>query len=250
MALALAEAGAHILCAARTREQIEATAREVQALGRRAIAVPTDVRDSAQVNAMVARCLEEFGRVDIMISNAGGPGLADGKLPWEASDADWRDSIDINLSSAFYCARAVARPMMEQGGGVIINVSSTLGFHGERSLNIWGYGAAKAGLLGLTRHLALILAPYRIRVNCIVPGLMGRGAARTEEEYQNLVSRGPRLPLGRLGRDEEIGALAVFLASEASSYITGHIFASDGGLLISGYAPAGFAPQVPLPEGL
>jgi NAD(P)-dependent dehydrogenase (short-subunit alcohol dehydrogenase family) len=126
MALALADAGADVLCAARTLEQVERTAEDIRALGRRAIAQSTDVRDSAACDAMVRRAADELGRVDIMLSNAGIGDMrgANAEL-WDVNDDDWHDTLDVNLSSAFYCARSASKQMVAEGhGGVIINVAS------------------------------------------------------------------------------------------------------------------------------
>ncbi|HUS82002.1 MAG TPA: SDR family NAD(P)-dependent oxidoreductase [Dehalococcoidia bacterium] len=245
MALALAKAGAHVVAAARTQAQIEATASQVQAMGggQRALALQTDVRDSRQVDRLIARCLDEFGRVDIMLSNAGiGESWGAGKALGDFADDDWRMSIDLNLSSVFYCARAASRPMIEQGGGVIINLSSGTALRGFPQ-NM-AYNAAKAGVLSLTKSLAMMLARHNIRVNCIVPGFVAQAPAATPEEAEQRRQRGRFVPVQRLGEAWELGPLAVFLASDASSYLTGQGIAIDGGGLAGGYAPVGFAPDV------
>ncbi len=245
MALALAKAGAHVVAAARTQAQIEETAREISALGKgqRAIAVPTDVRDSSRVDRLIERCLSEFGRLDVMLSNAGiGDALAQGKELWDVSNEDWQDSLDVNLSSAFYCARAAARPMVEQGGGVIINVASGTAMRGFPMS--FAYAAAKAGVIAITKSLAVMLAPRNIRVNCIIPGFVAQAPAANEQEAELRRARGRYVPAQRLGEAWELGPLAIFLASDASSYITGEGFIIDGGGLAGGYAPMGFAPDV------
>jgi NAD(P)-dependent dehydrogenase (short-subunit alcohol dehydrogenase family) len=247
MALALARAGAHVVAAARTQAQIEETARAIRGLrkGRRAVAVPTDVRDPRQVDALIERCLSEFGRLDIMLSNAGiGDAPARDKELWDVSDDEWRDALDANLSSAFYCARAAARPMVEQGGGVVINVGSGTALRGYPQ--DFAYAAAKAGVIAITRSLALMLAPHDIRVNCIIPGWVAQAPPASEEEAETRRASGRRVPVRRLGEAWELGPLAVFLASDASSYMTGQGFVIDGGGLAGGYAPTGFAPEVPI----
>lgn len=247
MALAMAKAGAHIVAAARTQEQIEGTAREVNALGegQRAIAIRTDVRDPEQVERLIAGALAEFGRIDVMLSNAGiGESRAMGKPVWEISNEDWDDSLAVNLSSGFYCARAVARPMTERGGGVIINVSSGTALRG------WpqdmAYGAAKAGVISFTKSLALMLVRYNIRVHCIIPGFVAQAPPASEQEAEARLQRGRFMPVQRLGEAWELGPLAVFLASDASTYITGQGFVIDGGGLADAYAPVGFVPYVTL----
>jgi NAD(P)-dependent dehydrogenase (short-subunit alcohol dehydrogenase family) len=242
MTLALAKAGAHIVAGDVLSEQNEETAAAVRALGRRALALTIDVRDSSQCDALIQRCLDEFGRVDVMLSNAGiGEGRGLGKPLWELSDADWRDNIDINLSSAFYCARAVAKPMIEQGSGVIINLSSGTALRGTPP--IFPYAAAKAGIISLTKSLAVMLARYNIRVNCIIPGEFARRPCADEQEEAHWRDRGRFFPAQRVGEPWELGPLAVFLASDASSYLTGQGFALDGGFLAGGYAPIPFAPE-------
>lgn len=244
MTLALAKAGAHIVAASRTQERIEAMAREVIALGggRRAIAIRTDVRDSAQVDRLIAGTLAEFGRIDVMVSNAGiGEGRGLNKPLWEVTDEDWRDNIDVNLSSTFYCARAVVKPMIEQGGGVIINLSSGTALRGSP---IFPYAAAKAGIISLTKSFAVLLARYNIRVNCIIPGEFARRPSANEEEERHWADRGRFFPAQRVGEPWELGPLVVFLASDASSYMTGQGIPVDGGFLAGGYAPISFAPVV------
>ena len=243
MALALAEAGADVVCAARTEAQIERTAADIAGLGRRAVAQPTDVRDSAQCDALIARAVHEFGRIDIMLSNAG---IGDMRRPnaelWEVDDADWRDTIDVNLSSAFYCARAAAKQMIAaEHGGVIINLASGTALRGYPLS--FSYGAAKAGVIALTKSLAVMLIKHGIRVNCIVPGFVRQAPARNEQEAVFAQTRGRYNPAQRLGEAWELGPLAVFLASDASSYVTGQGFVIDGGGLAGGVAPMGFAPE-------
>jgi NAD(P)-dependent dehydrogenase (short-subunit alcohol dehydrogenase family) len=244
MALALAEAGADVVCAARTASQIERTAADIAARGRRAVTQPTDVRESAQCDALVARTMEEFGRIDIMLSNAGiGDRRGANAELWDVSDEDWRDTLDVNLSSAFYCARAAAKQMVAGGhGGVIINVASGTGM--RASPMSFGYGAAKAGVIALTKSLSAMLWRHGIRVNCIIPGFVVQAPARNEQEHDFAATRGRYVPAQRLGYAWELGPLAVFLASEASSYVTGQGFAIDGGGLAGGLAPTGFAPEV------
>ncbi len=243
MALALAKAGAHIVAAARTQDQIEATAREVQALGRRATAVSTDIRDPASVEGLIQRCIDEFGRLDVMLSNAGiGDALAQGKQLWDVSEQAWHDTLDVNLSGTFYCARAAARHMAEHGGGVIINVASGTALRGYPGN--FAYGAAKAGVISLTKSLAVMLAGHNIRVNCIIPGFVVQSPPVDQQTADFIRQRGRFMPVQRLGEAWELGALAVYLASDASSYVTGQDFVIDGGGLAGGYAPVGHAPVV------
>jgi NAD(P)-dependent dehydrogenase (short-subunit alcohol dehydrogenase family) len=244
MALALAEAGADVVCAARTRDQIEATAEAIRALGRRAVAVPTDVRDSAQCAALIDGCVSEFGGIDIMLSNAGiGDARGHGSELWDVTDEEWRDTVDVNLSSAFYCARAASKAMVERGrGGVIVNVASGTALRAYAQN--FGYGAAKAGVIALTKSLAVMLQPHSIRVNCIIPGFVAQAPPATEEIAAMLKQRARYYPVQRIGEAWELGPLALYLASDASSYVTGQSFIIDGGGLAGGLAPTGFAPEV------
>jgi NAD(P)-dependent dehydrogenase (short-subunit alcohol dehydrogenase family) len=246
MALALADAGADVICAARTAEQVERTAGDIRALGRRAVAQPTDVRDSTQCDAMIRRAADEFGRLDIMLSNAGIGDMrgANAEL-WDVNDDDWHDTLDVNLSSAFYCARAASKQMVAEGhGGVIINVASGTAMRAYPMS--FGYGAAKAGVIALTKSLSAMLQKHGIRVNCIIPGYVRQAPARNEREEIFAKTQGRYIPAQRLGEAWELGPLAIYLASDASSYVTGQGFVIDGGGLAGGVAPMGFAPEVAL----
>ena len=238
MALHLAEAGADIVCAARTETQIAAVGEEIEARGRRALVVPTDVTDSAQVDALVERTLSEWGGFEIMIANAGGGGSSALKHVTQISDADWRDTLDINFSSAFYCARAAARHFQERGSGNIITVASGTAMRGDARLLV--YGAAKAGVITLTQSLATQLAREQVRVNCIVPGFVLQRTLHESDEIELARNQGSRIPAGRVGEAWELGPLAVYLASDASAYVTGEAFVIDGGGLAGGLAPAGW----------
>jgi 2-deoxy-D-gluconate 3-dehydrogenase len=239
MSIALAEAGADIVAAARTEGQLEQTAQQVRATGRRCLVVPTDVTDSAQVNAMVEQAIAEFGRVDILVNNAGGATAGYGKVLPDITDKEWRLGIDTNLTSAFYCTRAVIPHMLRQGGGKIVNISSGYGLRGDR--NNYMYASAKAGLINFTRSLALTYARDNIQANCIAPGLFPHS-----EQIAQLWRGGKYVPMGRLGRDEELGPAVVFLCSELSSHMTGETLVIDGGGIAGGQAPAGLAPRIPL----
>ena len=245
MTLALAKAGADILLADLLTAQNEQTASEVRALGRRAVPVTVDVRDSHQCDDLIERCLKQFGHLDGMLSNAGiGEGRGLNKPLWEVSDDDWADTIAINLSSAFYCARAASRPMIDQGRGVIINLGSGTALRGAPL--IFPYAAAKAAVISLTKSLAMLLARHNIRVNCIIPGEFARRPSESEEEQRFWADRGRFFPAQRVGEPWELGPLAVFLASDASSYMTGQGIPVDGGFLAGGYAPVSFTPVVPI----
>lgn len=241
MVRALARAGADVCLAARRPGPIEDAAQEVRALGRRAVAVPTDVTDSAQVERMVACAIQALGKVDVLVNNAGLVREHQPKPIWEVTDEEWRVGIDVNLTGAFYCTRAVARHMVERGCGRIINVASGFGLRGGR--DIYMYNAAKGGLINLTRALVMSLSRYGITANTIVPGYIPTEGA---EAQRASMPRPQFIPVGHFGRPEDLGPVAVFLASDAAAYMNGETIVVDGGALADGYAPTGYAPVVPL----
>ena len=240
MALALADAGCDIVASARTHPQIEETAELVRANGCRSLVVPTDITDPASVQAMVDATIAEFGRIDILLNNAGGATAGMGKPLEEVTDEEWRLGIDTNLSGTFYCCRAVIPHMLRQGGGKIINLTSGFGLRGGR--DNFMYTTAKAGLINFTRSLAITYADRNIQANLIAPGLFPHDNSAMAEWWRG----GKFVPMGRLGRDEELGPLCLFLASDLSSYMNGDILALEGGGLSGGHAPTGFAPVLPL----
>ena len=244
IALALAEAGADVAVAARTVSEIEATAKEVRALGRQALAVSTDVANSADVDALVERVLEQFGKVDVLVNNAGqlltvpvvplpGSTLKPPQVSRvdnaRMSDEEWDTMIRANLSSVFYCCRAVAPHMMTRRSGKIINITS---LNARRAVPlVSAYNTSKAGVNMLTRVLALEWATYNICVNAIGPGEYH--TAMSDPMWTDPAARQRYLddiPLGRGGDARDLGVMTVYLASPASDYVTGQIIYVDGGL--------------------
>ena len=224
-ALALAEAGADVVCAARTKDDIEATAEKARQLGRRAIAVPTDVTQRDQLEALVAAATTEFGRIDILVNNAGG------WLPREAmrtSERSFEDAFHFNVTSAFLLTRFCVPHLAEDGGGAIVNISSRAGSMVQPGFA--AYGTAKAALSFLTRNLASEFAP-KVRVNAIEVGSVATSAldyvADNDEIRSEIVSK---TPMARLGEVEDIAACVLFLASPAASWVTGKVFEVDGGI--------------------
>ena len=178
MAKALAAAGAEIVCAARTQAQIDETVAEITAAGGRAIAVATDVTDSSAVNDLVAACLSEYGKIDVMVANAGGGGGSNAEF-WEYADEDFDAVLATNLKSAFYCGRAAAKAMVERDeDGVLINVASGTALRGNTN---FAYPAAKGGVISLTKSEATMLWRHGIRANVIVPGYVSQRPAADEE---------------------------------------------------------------------
>ena len=237
----LARAGADLVIAGRRAGPIEAAAAEVRSMGRDAIAVPTDVSDSSQANALVDAAVNRFGHIDVLINNAA---LVSDSIPtpiWDITDEDWQAALDVNLTGSFYCARAASGPMAERGSGKIINVASGFGMRGGR--DIYTYCCTKGGVIQLTRVLSFSLARYGITANSIVPGFIPTVGTDTEMR-ESLPRSGEYLPTGKLGEPRDIGPVAVFLASAASDYMTGEIFTLDGGGLAGGLAPTGYAPEI------
>jgi NAD(P)-dependent dehydrogenase (short-subunit alcohol dehydrogenase family) len=235
MAVRFAQAGAHIVAASRTASQLDETAALVRETGRKCLNVPTDVTKSEETNAMVKAAIDEFGRIDILINNAGGGEAGAGKRLEELSDQEWQAGIDNNLTSQFYCCRAVIPQMVKQNRGKIINVASGYGLRGGK--NNYMYACAKGGVIQLTRSLALTYTQNNIQTNCIVPGVFPH-----DQRLLDLFKGGKFIPIGRVGIDADIGPLAIFLASEAANYMNGELVAIDGGGLAGGIAPTGVLP--------
>jgi len=228
IALGLAEAGCDVVVAGRRSAPIESTAKEIEERGRKAFAIPTDVRDNTRVEELVSSAIDALGQIDIWVNNAGG--LQEQKVNFlvKTTEESWDTTTALNLKAPWLCARAVW-PFMREQGGSIINVSSVGGSSSGSPTN-GPYTASKAGLNHLTKTLALEMAPFKIRVNAIAPG-----AVRTEdfEDAANWGDEGfeqirESNPLKRLGREEDFGAAAVYLSSEAASWITGHVLTVSG----------------------
>ena len=235
MAIKFAEAGADVVAASRTQKQLEETAAEVTKTGRKCIIVPTDVTSSQQVNALAEATIKEFGKIDILINNAGGGDDSLGKRLEEITDAEWRRGLDTNLTSQFYGCRAVIPQMVKQGRGKIINVASGYGLRGGK--HNYMYACSKGGTIQLTRSMALTYAQNNIQTNCIVPGIFPHN-----EEMMRFFKGGKFIPIGRVGDDAELGPLAIFLASDASNHVNGELIAIDGGGLAGGITPTGISP--------
>ena len=241
MSLAMARAGADLVVASRRTGPIEETASMVQEMGRRALAISTDVTDSSQVDRLFRTTLEEFGKVDVLFNNAGIVRGQGGIPIWDITDEDWRLGIDTNLTGAFLCSRAIAKHMVDRGQGKIVNVSSGFGLRGGR--DNYMYACGKGAIIQLTRTLATSLGRYGVTATCIVPGFI---PTRGTDESRMELPRGDFIPIGRVGNPTEMGPIAIFMASSASDYMNGEMFAIDGGGLAGGYAPTGYAPDVPL----
>ena len=220
----LAEAGACVVVASRNLDHLEPVVKEITSRGGRSLAVVADVRKPEDAAKMVERATQEFTRIDILVNNAG----ASFRCPAEEiSPGGWNAIIGINLTGPFLCAQAVAKVMMKHGGGKIINISSLGGRDGDPGMA--HYGAAKAGLINLTKSLAVEWAKHNIYVNCIAPGLVRTEGAYSAMDLTSEEERTKAIPLGRAGQPAEIGYAVIFLASEASSFLTGETIAVQGG---------------------
>ncbi len=222
-ALAFAEMGAHVVCAARTPEQIEAVAEKASDLGGRSIAVPCDVSDRSQMENVVAKAMSEFGHIDVLVNNAGG---SPPKEALRTSEAMFDQAFHFNVTTAFLMSRFVVPHMLAGDGGAIVNISSAAGRLAQPGFA--AYGTAKAGLSALSRLLGSEFAP-RVRVNAIAVGSVLTSALApflnddTKRQMETLT------PMKRLGEVEDIALMALYLASPASSWVTGKIFEVDGG---------------------
>ncbi len=225
-ALALAEAGADVAVVGRNRAKLDEAAHAVERTGRRALVVEASVTDEGSVDAALAAVLERFGRADILFNNAG---ITSPKRLAEMAPDDWRAIFDVNLTGAFLCARAFARPMMERRHGRIINMGSILSGRGMATRT--AYCASKAGLANFGAALAFELGPHGITVNTIGATVIvtdfNRELIRTQPQlYDRVLARSA---LGRLGEVEDVTGALVFLASPAAGFITGQTLYVDGG---------------------
>jgi 3-oxoacyl-[acyl-carrier protein] reductase len=222
-----ARRGAHIVIADINLEKAEATAQAIAAsTGRRAIAVKTNVADSASAQAMADRAIEEFGRIDLLINNAG---TTRDNLIMRMSDAEWDLVLGINLKGAFNCSKAVVRSMMKQRSGRIVNISSVSGLAGQAGQT--NYSSSKAGLIGLTKALAREVGSRGITVNAVAPGFVPTDL--TSDILGKMKDEAIKMtPLGRLASVEDIAYAVGFLVSDEASFITGQVLSVDGGMVM------------------
>jgi NAD(P)-dependent dehydrogenase (short-subunit alcohol dehydrogenase family) len=234
-AIALAEAGADVVVTSRKLPDLEKVANEVRKIGRKALAVQTHVGRVEHLQPLVDKVVAEFGKIDILVNNAG----TDFFMPAiDMTEQGWDDVMNLDLKGLFFLSQAVARIMREHGGGKIINISSVSGFKVQVSTG--HYSIAKAGVIMATKVMALEWAEYNIRVNCIAPGSIDTRlydavfaaifAALPEDQVKLQKEKyARRIPMKRVGKPREIANAVLFLASDASSYMTGQTFAVDGG---------------------
>ncbi len=231
MALGLADAGADLVIVARTNADIEQTVADIEAKGRRAIGISTDVKNKDDIQKMVEETLSKLGKIDILVNNAG-MNIRTSAL--EVTEEEWELIIQTNMKSVFFASQAVGKYMVEQKSGSIINISSVAGQVALRTGV--AYAATKAGIIQMTKTLALEWGSHNVRVNAIAPWYFRTPLTEkllNNEAYYNEVTS--RTPLRRVGNVKELIGPAVFLASEASSYVTGHTLFVDGGMSVYGF---------------
>lgn len=228
IALGYADAGADIALASRKLPDLEEVAGEIKGLGRKCLVVGTHVGRLEDINVLVSRVKEEYGRIDILVNNAATNPTVDSTLNY--TERAWDSVMNLNLKGLFFLSQAVAKVMVEQGGGSIINVASTEGIT-PGPLPV--YGISKAGVIHMTKVMAKEYAKYNIRVNCLAPGL-------TKTKFSEYLWGTPEIlntaiantPMGRIAEPEEMVGAVVYLASNAASYVTGQVIAVDGGSTI------------------
>jgi len=228
MARALARAGADLVLTSRRREDLLEFQREVEGLGRRALSVALDVRDHASIQRMAEEALAGFGKVDVLVNNAGcnirKPAL---EVTWE----DWNTILDTNLRGAFFVAQALGRHMVARGYGRIVNIGSVTSVAGYAGLA--PYGASRGGIKQLTMSLADDWGSHGVTVNCLAPGWFRTAQnARMYEDAEWVAMLNDRIPLKRYGQAADLDGAVVFLASEASAYVTGQTLLVDGGISV------------------
>lgn len=226
VALELARRGAIVITNDLSGCCADDTLEEIRALGGDGLAITADVSDAAQVESMIGAVVEKYGRVDVLVNNAG---TTRDNLMMRMSEEDWDLILRVNLKSAWLCSKAVLRPMMRKRYGRIINMSSVSGIAGQAGQT--NYSASKAGLIGMTRALAREVASRNITVNAVAPGFIKTKLTESlpQDILDTLVAN---IPMGRWGTVEDVSYAVSFLASEAAGYITGHVLSVDGGLVM------------------
>ena len=224
IALKMAQQGAD--CVLLARSAPEDLAQEIRALGRRALALAVDVSQAEEVDAAVKSALAEFAKIDILVNNAG---ITNDGLLIRMKLEQWQRVLDVNLTGAFHCTKACARPMLKNDGGRIINITSVVGQMGNAGQA--NYAASKAGLIGFTKSIAKELGSRGITVNAIAPGFIETDmtAEMKDDAKAQLIQN---IPLGALGQSEDIAEAALFLASPGARYITGQVLNVDGGMIM------------------
>lgn len=229
-AITLARAGAKVVVSDISLEDCQKVVDEIKKMKGEAMAVKCDVAKKNEVDNMVKAAVKKWGKVDILVNNAG---ICQFKPFLELTEEEWDRTIDINLKGYFLCAQAAAKEMVKQKSGVIVNIASiAMGQTGVGFPTLAHYSASKGGIVGMTETLALELAPYNIRVNAISPGTIETPMINSlKADSKTMEGILARIPLHRVGKPEEVSNLVLFLASDASSYMTGSTVVIDGGWL-------------------
>jgi NAD(P)-dependent dehydrogenase (short-subunit alcohol dehydrogenase family) len=227
LALGLAREGAEVVIADINDENAASVKREIEGLGGTALAASTDVSNEDSVQTMVDKSLRQFGKLDILINNAG---IFPVSSVEEMKEEDWDRVIGTNLVGAFLCSRAVAGKFLHQGSGRIISMTSGRAFQGAK--NAAHYASSKAGIIGFSKSLALELASCQITVNVICPGITDTAQPRGHQSEEQIYSQAQTIPLGRIGQPEDLVGTAVFLASDAAAFITGQTVIVNGGSIM------------------
>ena len=223
IALALADAGATVICAARDLSKLETVVAEIVAAGGKAHAHRVDVASRESIEALISSVVTAHGRIDVLVNNAG---ITRDNLLLRMKPAEWDDVIATNLTSVFISTQAVMKPMLKQRGGSIINIGSVVGLSGNAGQA--NYAAAKAGLIGFSKSVAREVASRGIRVNVVTPGFIDTDMTKAMPDAARQAVLAS-VPLGRTGTPPDIAALVVYLASDASAYVTGQTISVDGG---------------------
>ena len=229
LAVALAQAGADVALVSRTRSDLEAVAKEIEAAGRKALVMPADIQDVSQIRKVVDTVHTTFGRIDILINNAAWTATVEAL---EATEEEWDRTLDTSLKAIFFASQAAAKIMIQQGGGKIVNIGSTLGRTAFARRSV--YGAAKAGVHQLTRVLALEWAAKRINVNAVAPCITETPTRRElfERPGYKEWATGQMLPIGRWAQPEDLIGATLFLCRSLSDMVVGHVLMVDGGWTI------------------
>jgi 2-dehydro-3-deoxy-D-gluconate 5-dehydrogenase len=225
IAIALAEAGADVACHARSTGKADDTCDAIDKVGGRSITVAGEMAEKETPNRVVSETIDHFGKIDILINNAG---MIRRSPAVDFSEDDWATVVEVNLSSVFRLSQSAGRSMIEQGSGKIVNIASLLSFQG--GITVPAYTASKSGVAGLTKALANEWAKFNVNVNAIAPGYMETAnteALRADETRNRQIVE--RIPAGHWGTPEDIAGAAVFLSSSASDYVQGHVLVVDGG---------------------
>jgi peroxisomal trans-2-enoyl-CoA reductase len=238
IALAFARFGANVVIASRKPENLDPTAEEITTLGAQCLSVPMNIRETDQVDTLIARTLERFGAIDCLVNNAGGQFPA---RPQEISDRGWRAVVDLNLNGTWNMCSRVGSHMLQRGSGAVVNIVHVYSF--DRGAAAFAHsGAARAGVVSLTKSLAYYWARHGVTVNALAPGTVSTRGVREEEfsraeqsDYEALVVKD--IPAHRLAEPDEVAAIVLFLCSPAARYINGASIIADGALFLDNWTP-------------